>query len=339
MFTGVELLYGMWTNSLGLISDGFHMLFDCSALVMGLAAALLARRSATRTFPFGYGRVEVLSGFMNGLFLVVIAFMVFSEAITRLFDPPQIKTERLLTVSVAGLIVNLIGIIVFRHTHSHSHARDNCSGHTFLYKNKGTFSELADVMSYCKFFFICLLAGVFLHILADTLGSVGVIVSSLLIDQFGLLVADPLCSVFIAVLIFVSVLPLLKHSSMILVLRTPCQLEGKKLPSVLSKVLKIEGVLSYRNEHFWYHTSDVLAGSLHVQIAKDANSQKVLSQVTSLFKELGMQHFTVQVEKEEFFQHMSGLRASTNYYSNALLRSAAHQASNGALSLCIVKSI
>lgn len=324
MFTGVELLYGMWTNSLGLISDGFHMLFDCSALVMGLAASLLARRSATRTFPFGYGRVEVLSGFMNGLFLVVIAFMVFSEAITRLFDPPQVKTERLLTVSIAGLIVNLIGILAFRHTHSHSHGASHSHSHSHGHSHTGANTNLQ---------------GVFLHILADTLGSVGVIVSSLLIDQFGLLVADPLCSVFIAVLIFVSVLPLLKHSSMILVLRTPLQLEGKKLPSMLSKVLKIEGVLSYRNEHFWYHTSDVLAGSLHVQIAKDANSQKVLSQVTSLFKELGMQHFTVQVEKEEFFQHMSGLRASTNYYSNALLRSAAHQASNGALSLCIVKSI
>ncbi|XP_049518384.1 zinc transporter 5-like isoform X1 [Dermacentor silvarum] len=330
MFTGVELLYGMWTNSLGLISDGFHMLFDCSALVMGLAAALLARRSATRTFPFGYGRVEVLSGFMNGLFLVVIAFMVFSEAITRLFDPPQIKTERLLTVSVAGLIVNLIGIVAFRHTHSHSHGASHSQSHAHSHAHSHGHSHMGANTN---------LQGVFLHILADTLGSVGVIVSSLLIDQFGLLVADPLCSVFIAVLIFVSVLPLLKHSSMILVLRTPCQLEGKKLPSVLSKVLKIEGVLSYRNEHFWYHTGDVLAGSLHVQISKDANSQKVLSQVTSLFKELGMQHFTVQVEKEEFFQHMSGLRASTNYYSNALLRSAAHQASNGALSLCIVKSI
>ncbi|KAK8782149.1 hypothetical protein V5799_016509 [Amblyomma americanum] len=331
MFTGVELLYGMWTNSLGLISDGFHMLFDCSALVMGLAAALLARRSATRTFPFGYGRVEVLSGFMNGLFLVVIAFMVFSEAVTRLFDPPQVKTERLLTVSVIGLLVNLVGIFAFRHTHSHSHgAGHGHSHHSHSHAHNHGHSHTAANAN---------LQGVFLHILADTLGSVGVIVSSLLIDQFGLLVADPLCSVFIAVLIFVSVLPLLKHSSMILVLRTPCQIEGKRLSSVLGKVLKIEGVLSYRNEHFWYHTSDVLAGSLHVQIAKEANSQKVLSQVSSLFKELGMQHFTVQVEKEEFFQHMSGLRASTNYYNNALLRSASHQASNGALSLCIVKSV
>lgn len=333
MFTGVELLYGMWTNSLGLISDGFHMLFDCSALVMGLAAALLARRGATRTFPFGYGRMEVLSGFMNGLFLVVISFMVFSEAVTRLFDPPQVKTERLLTVSIAGLLVNLVGIVAFRHTHTHSHSAGHGHSHSHGHNHAHSHGHSHAGTN-------ANLQGVFLHILADTLGSVGVIVSSVLIGQFGLLVADPVCSVFIAVLIFVSVLPLLKHSSMILVLRTPELVgEDKKLSSTLGKVLKIEGVISYRNEHFWYHTSDVLAGSLHIQISKDANSQKVLSQVTSLFKELGLQHFTVQVEKEEFFQHMSGLRASTNYYNNVLLRSAAHQSANGALSLCIVKAV
>ncbi|KAM7286069.1 zinc transporter 5 [Ixodes scapularis] len=338
LFTGVELLYGMWTNSLGLISDGFHMLFDCSALVMGLAASLLARRAASRTFPFGYGRVEVLSGFMNGLFLVVIALMVFSEAVTRLFDPPQVKTERLLTVSVAGLLVNLVGIFAFRHTHSHgggsshahahNHGHSHSHGHTHNHGHSHAAGRNAN------------LQGVFLHIVADTLGSVGVIVSSLLIDQFGLLIADPVCSLFIAVLIFLSVLPLLKHSSLILVLRCPLELQDKQLTTALAKVVKVDGVISYQNEHFWYHTSEVLAGSIHVQVTKDANAQKVLSQVTAIFKELGFHYFTVQVEKEDFFQHMSGLRASSAYYNNVLLRSAAHQpTANGALSVCIVKAV
>ena len=96
MFTIVELSYGMWTNSLGLISDGFHMLFDCTALLVGLYAALMSRWKATRLFSYGYGRIEVLSGFVNGLFLVVIACFVFAEALERLLDPPNISTERLL---------------------------------------------------------------------------------------------------------------------------------------------------------------------------------------------------------------------------------------------------
>ncbi|XP_015780431.1 PREDICTED: zinc transporter 5-like [Acropora digitifera] len=133
MFTGVELLYGVWTNSLGLISDGFHMLFDCTALVIGLCAALMARWKASRTFSYGYGRVEVLSGFVNGLFLVVISVFVFVAGLQRLYDPPKVSTERLLVVSVGGLVVNLVGIFAFSHAHSHgassSHGHSN-HGHS-----------------------------------------------------------------------------------------------------------------------------------------------------------------------------------------------------------------
>ena len=81
--------------------------------------------------------------------------------------------------------------------------------------------------------------GVFLHVLADTLGSVGVIVSSLLIEQFGLFIADPVCSLFIAVLIFLSVIPLLKDSSLVLLQRTPVEIE-KSLSYILSKVRFIQ---------------------------------------------------------------------------------------------------
>ena len=121
MFTFVELLYGAWTNSLGLISDGFHMLFDCTALVVGLYAALMTRWKPTRVFSYGYGRMEVLSGFVNGLFLVVVAFFVFYEAIGRLLEPPEINTDRLLIVSVAGFAVNMVGIFSFSHAHAHAH--------------------------------------------------------------------------------------------------------------------------------------------------------------------------------------------------------------------------
>lgn len=121
MFTFVELLYGAWTNSLGLISDGFHMLFDCTALVVGLYAAVMSRWKPTRVFSYGYGRVELLSGFVNGLFLVVVAFFVFYEAIGRLVEPPEINTNRLLIVSVAGFAVNMIGIFSFSHAHAHAH--------------------------------------------------------------------------------------------------------------------------------------------------------------------------------------------------------------------------
>lgn len=81
----------------------------------------------------------------------------------------------------------------------------------------------------------CPLLGVFLHVLADTLGSVGVIISTILIRQFGWLIADPICSLFIATLIFLSVIPLLKDACEVLLLRTPPEHE-KDLNSALEKV-------------------------------------------------------------------------------------------------------
>lgn len=196
----------MWTNSLGLISDGFHMLFDCTALLVGLYASLMSRWKPTRLYSYGYGRVEVLSGFVNGLFLVVIALFVLEEAMDRLVDPPSISTDRLLFVSVAGFLVNLIGIGTFSWNHTHSHG-----GHTHNTN----------------------MQGVFLHVLADTMGSVGVIISSLLIQQFGWYIADPICSLFIATLILISVLPLLKESAEILLLATPSH---RTIQKTLTKV-------------------------------------------------------------------------------------------------------
>lgn len=317
MFTGVELLYGVWTNSLGLISDGFHMLFDCTALVIGLCAALMARWKASRTFSYGYGRVEILSGFVNGIFLVVIAFFVFVAALQRLFDPPTVNTERLLVVSVVGLVVNLVGIFAFRHAHSHGgggsshghgnhghsqhghshHGHSHCHGHGRSHADEDHHQDRSVNMQ-----------GVFLHVVADTMGSVGVILSSILIEQFGWHIADPLCSLFIASLIFISVLPLLKESSRVLLLRTPEDLE-RTVGSAFNKILSLDGVLSYRDPHFWRHASDTVVGSIHVQVAPSANEQRIIQMVGALFKEYGISKLSVQVEKEAFFHHMSALSA------------------------------
>lgn len=223
-FTFVELTYGVWTNSLGLISDGFHMLFDSTALLVGLHASLMSRWKPTRLYSYGYGRVEVLSGFVNGLFLVVIAFFVLGEVMERLLDPPSINTEKLLFVSIAGFVVNLIGIITFSQSHGHSHSHGG-HGHSHSHGHSHNSN----------------MQGVFLHVLADTMGSVGVIISSILVEQFGWYIADPICSLFIAILILISVVPLLKDSAEILLLVTP---NHRAIQTTLDKVSKSD-VISF----------------------------------------------------------------------------------------------
>ncbi|XP_077062459.1 proton-coupled zinc antiporter SLC30A5 [Siphateles boraxobius] len=322
-FTFVELFYGVWTNSLGLISDGFHMLFDCSALVLGLFAALMTRWKATRIYSYGYGRVEILSGFINGLFLMVIAFFVFVESVTRVIDPPNINTDMLTPVSVGGLLVNLVGICAFSHAHSHGASKSSCSGHEHGHSHHGhgnaehshgghshshshghSHGSAGGGMN-------ANMRGVFLHVLADTLGSVGVIISTLLIKQFGWLIADPICSLFIATLIFLSVIPLLKDACEVLLLRTPPE-NDKELNFALEKIQKIEGVLSYRDPHFWRHSASVIAGTIHLQLMSDVVEQRVIQQVSAVLKDAGVNNLTIQLEKEAYFQHMSGL--STGFH-------------------------
>ncbi|EMP36535.1 Zinc transporter 5 [Chelonia mydas] len=325
-FTFVELFYGVWTNSLGLISDGFHMLFDCSALVMGLLAALMTRWKATRIFSYGYGRVEILSGFINGLFLMVIAFFVFMESVARLVDPPDIDTNMLTPVSVGGLIVNLVGICAFSHAHSHGASRGGCHSHDHSHSHHGhghghshghSHSDHGHNHSHGHSHGFsgggmnANMRGVFLHVLADTLGSVGVIISTIFIQQFGWLIADPLCSLFIATLIFLSVIPLIKDACQVLLLRLPPECE-KDLHVALEKIQKIDGLISYRDPHFWCHSASVVAGTIHVQVMSDVMEQRIIQQVTAVLKDVGVNNLTVQVEKEAYFQHMSGL--STGFH-------------------------
>ncbi|KAJ2643364.1 hypothetical protein GGF44_001206, partial [Coemansia sp. RSA 1694] len=109
----VQIVYGYLSNSLGLISDAIHMLFDCMALGIGLIAAVMSKWPPSESFTFGYDRIEILSGFSNGVFLMLISVSIFFEAIERLIYPPEMNTHRLLLVSFGGLVVNLFGMAVF----------------------------------------------------------------------------------------------------------------------------------------------------------------------------------------------------------------------------------
>merc|ERR1712228_702061 len=173
LFMFVEFAYGYWSNSLGLISDACHMLFDCIALVIGLLASYFGSIHASNSnnvdknkYSYGYGKIKVMSGFINAIFLVYIGLSVLIESFERIINPPHIHTDQLLVVSVLGLFVNLIGLFFFHDAHMAGHSE---GGHTCSHGHDHGHNHDHNIR------------GIFLHILADTLGSVGVIVSSLLI--------------------------------------------------------------------------------------------------------------------------------------------------------------
>ncbi|CAG8681986.1 7026_t:CDS:2, partial [Acaulospora morrowiae] len=217
-------------------------------------------------FTYGYGRIETLSGFANGIFLVLVSIFIVFEAIGRLLEPPEMNTDKLLLVSFVGLIVNLI-------------------------------------VPRAKFNPRCMTLGIYLHILADTLGSVGVIVSTILIQKFGWTGFDPLASLLIAGLIFASVLPLIKHSASVLMLSVTGDLE-RNISEGLHELLHIPNINSYTMPRFWLNDAECIIGSIHVQTTNEANEQATISEVTKILKSHinGLEELTVQVEKTGGFQ-------------------------------------
>lgn len=356
-FAFVELTYGIWSNSLGLISDSFHMFFDCTALLAGLAASVISRWRSNDSFSYGYVRAEVLAGFVNGLFLIFTAFFIFSEGVERALEPPDVHHERLLPVSVAGLLVNLVGIFVFQHGghghshgeggHGHSHSLFNGSlshgheghghqskhgghghdghghshgghghdghghshgghehghdghghshgGHGHSHEEPHYHDELQHTPG--KGASKQILQGVLLHIIADTLGSIGVIISALLMQKYDLMIADPICSMLIALLIGVSVVPLLKESTGILMQRTPPSLDHA-LPECYQRVQQLQGVYNLQEPHFWTLCTDVYIGTLKLLVAPDADARWILSQTHHIFTQAGVRQLYVQIDK------------------------------------------
>lgn len=338
-FTFIELFYGVWTNSLGLISDGFHMLFDCAALVMGLYASVVGRWKPTRIYSYGYHRAEILSGFINSLALMVVSVSIFLNALKRVHQPPDINTDRLMAVSIGGLLVNLVGIFALGHTHSHGsgggggHGHSHSGGcHDHSHGSHGHSHGPGGEKSAVEAKVIVLpcsnglsdahdalavdhedasgdsnLRGVYLHVLADTLGSVGVITSSFFVTNYGWNIADPICSLFISGAITYSALPLVKDTLLVLGLRAPPKHHPAYPKHILQKVLQVDKVLEVVNPCIWQNTENTICCSMRLRIASEATEQLVLAQVKEVLKLDQISHLTIQLEKDDFYQHMEAL--------------------------------
>lgn len=270
-----------------------------------------------------YNRIETVAAFFNGVFLVLISCSIVIEAIQRLVHPPEMSTHRLLLVSFVGLVVNLVGIFAFNHGHAHGgHGHDHGHGHGG--HDHGHHHHGHDHGHSAN------MQGVFLHIMADTLGSAGVIVSTLLIQWFGWTGFDPIASLFIAVLIAMSVIPLIRQSASVLMLELSDHVVNQ-VEGTLDEVKRLDGVTSVENYRFWPNEAETVVGSIHVLVQDGTKIQDVRRSVTEIFMSHidGLKEICVQVEsvssirlqKKNQHQHQysqGGLGAQPmGYYSPA----------------------
>ncbi|KAJ5797290.1 uncharacterized protein N7503_006586 [Penicillium pulvis] len=275
-FMLVQLSYGFLTGSLGLLSDSIHMFFDCLALVVGLCAAVMSKWPPNARFPYGYGKVDTLSGFANGIFLMIISVEIIYEAVERLSSGSEMhRIGELLAVSFAGLLVNLVGIFSFEHGHHH-HGHDH--GHDHSHGNEN-------------------MHGIFLHILADTLGSVAVVISTILVHYSGWAGYDPLASCFIAILIFASAVPLVISTAKTLLLALPADTEYN-IRETLAGVSTLRGVVGYTVPKFWLDdTAQNVFGVIHVIASRGSDLEDVRQRTVDYLKDKNVD-IVVQVERD-----------------------------------------
>ncbi len=259
-FTAVEIVGGLLTGSLALLADAGHMLSDNLSLGLALFAAWLAGRPATPERSFGYQRAEILAALFNGVTLVAISIWIFVEAYSRLREPPEIPGSPLLAIAAIGLLVNVAGAVILSRS-----AGENLNAQ-----------------------------GALRHVIADALGSIGVMVAALVIILTGWRYADPLVSVAIGLLILASSWTLLRDSTNILLEATPRGIDAEE---VGRKMAGAEGVIEVHDLHIWTITSGFPALSAHVLVGQRENCHARRRDLEALLaREYGISHTTLQVD-------------------------------------------
>jgi cobalt-zinc-cadmium efflux system protein len=259
-FTAVEIVGGVLTGSLALLADAVHMLSDNVALALALLAVWLAGRPSTPERSFGYQRAEILAALANGVILVVLAVWIFVEAWRRLMDPPEVLAGWMAVVAGVGLAVNLAAAAIL--------AR---AGH--------------DTLN---------MRAALRHVIADALGSAGVLAAAVVILVTGWGYADPLAGALIAVAVLASSWSVLRESVNILLEAAPKGIDAGELGRRLAQM---PGVVEVHDLHVWTITSGFPALSAHVLVERDDDCHARRRELEELLlNEYGIEHTTLQVD-------------------------------------------
>lgn len=251
----------MLSNSLALLADAGHMFSDIAALALALFAAHIARRAPNAKCTYGYRRSEILAALANGTALFVIALYILVEAYHRFRNPPAIDSALMAVVAVGGLLVNALSLWVL-------------------------FGGKKDNLN---------VRGAFLHVLADTLGSVGAIVSAVLIGLFGWNWADPAASVLIALLVIASAQPLVKESIAIIMESAPKSIDVRLVRRAITELPEVVGI---HDLHVWAITREMTCLSAHISVESEDDRQDTLNKLRNLLADrFHIQHVTIQIER------------------------------------------
>ncbi|MFQ5941107.1 MAG: cation diffusion facilitator family transporter [Nitrososphaerales archaeon] len=265
--TILELLGGIFSNSIALLSDAGHMFGDVMAISLSLFAIGLAAKKHTKKLTYGYHRAEVLSALTNGIILAVIGALIAKEAYMRLIEPPTIDATILIGVATIGLVANAIIALMLKET------------------RKTSINVKAA----------------YLHVFYDAVSSVGVIVGGTLVVLTNYYVIDPIIAFIIAGLIAKGAFKILRESVHILLEGTPSNVDLKK---IFSEIKSVEGVFDIHDLHVWTISSgiNVLSGHVIVKDQMVSQSARIIEEIGVMLRvRFNISHTTIQVESEQTF--------------------------------------
>ncbi|QXK92291.1 cation transporter [Neoehrlichia mikurensis] len=262
----IEVVGGIVSNSVALLSDASHMFMDFIALVFSLLAHKIAVKKSDPYRSYGYHRFQVIAAFVNGLILFAIAMLIIVESIKRFIEPVEINWRIMLVVAILGLCSNIVAFLI-------------------LYqKNESNLNMRSAI----------------LHILGDLLGSIAAIISAIVIMISKWQIVDPLLSVIVSILILYSAYKIIKDSLHILLEGTPENVEANKIKSVICN--KIVGVIDVHHIHVWSLTNEHIVMTVHVKV-NDAlinncvDYTSILLSIKKLLnEEFNIAHATVEIE-------------------------------------------
>lgn len=260
----MEVVGGILSNSLALISDSFHVMLDFSAIGVSLIAFRIAKKPHSTKLSFGFHRAEIIAALINGITLILVSAFIFYESYKRFLEPQEVQTNTLLVFAIAGFVANLAMMILLK---KESHTNLNIKG------------------SYA-------------HVIGDLLSSVGVIAGAIIISITDYSIVDPIVSIGIGILIIRSGILLCKECMHIFMEGTPKEI---KIEFVSGEIEMLDGVSEVHDLHIWTLTSNVFAMSAHVKIRSEfiPQTNNLLRKINETMREkFGINHCTIQIEHD-----------------------------------------
>lgn len=261
-----ELVGGYLGNSLALISDAFHMLTDMAALSLGMLTLWMASRPAAGGKTYGYLRAEILGALLNGLMLWVVVAFLFVEALHRIREPAPVAAAPVMVIALGGLLINVFAAGMTSRGEEHHDWRAGIA-----------------------------MRSVFIHVISDLLGSIGVLIAGGVIYFTGWTMVDPLVSMFIGLLILFGSWGLIREGVDILMESVPARIDLEELRGDL---LSTTGAEEVHDLHVWCLTSHEVALSAHAVVSAGADPDQVLADMSHMLEnKFKIRHMTVQLER------------------------------------------